>query len=103
MNQCNVCGLNVPKHDSSIELGLLTGELDKDQPWRFVYRDKHIKCSPSRAQRIIHPAYPQVFDDREPFDIRLWDEESKNKSVKIYTDAWVKLQEAENPSWKEDK
>ena len=103
MNQCNVCGLNVPKHDSSIELGLLTGELDKVAPNRFVYRDKHIKCSPSRAQRIIHAKYPRVFDERESFDIRLWDEESKNKWVKIYTDAWVKLQEAENPSWKGDK
>jgi hypothetical protein len=93
----------VPKHDSSIELGLLTGELDKEAPNRFVHQDKHIGCSPSRAQRIIHPAYPQVFDDRESFDIRLWSEEDRAKWTKVYTEAWVKLQEAENPSWKEDK
>ena len=97
---CNVCGNHVEQHESAIELGILTGELQSKGASRFVYRDKHIGCSPSRAQRIIHPRYPRVIDDREQFDIRLWSEEDRAKWTKVYTEAWVRLQEKHNPSWK---
>ena len=87
------------KWDSQVHLGLETGELDKNGIYKHFIYDKHIKCSPSRAQRIIHPAYPQVFDDRESFDMRLWTEEKRDKFVKMYTYAWVRLQEKYNPNW----
>ena len=89
---CSVCGEHVDRYNSAIGLGIETGELDGDKPNRFVLKDKHIRCSPSRAQRIIHPDYPQVIDDRPAFDIRLWDKPKRDKWVKVYTDAWVRLQ-----------
>jgi hypothetical protein len=63
---------------------------------------KHIKCSPSRAQRIIHPAFPPVVDSRSQFDMRrgdnVWTNEMREKWIKVYTEAWVRLQEKYNPS-----
>ena len=94
---CNVCGGRVEQHDSAIELAIETGELKGEQPNRFVLMDKHIRCSPSRAQRIIHPEYPQVIDDRPSFDIRTWSSERREHWCKVYTDAWVRLQEKHKP------
>ena len=99
--ECITCGEHIAEYDSSVELAVLTGELDSKS--RILVRDKCIKCSPSRAQRIIHPQYAQVFDDRPTYDMRLWDEGKRSKWVKIYTDAWVKLQEKHNPNWKDVK
>ena len=80
-----------------------TVELKKDSACRHFIRDKHIKCSPSRAQRIIHPQFPTVVDNRPQFDIRrglgCWTNEDREKWIKIYTEAWVRLQEKYNPNW----
>jgi hypothetical protein len=32
--------------------------------------------------------------------MRLWDKAKRDKWVKVYTDAWVRLQEKHNPEWK---
>jgi hypothetical protein len=104
---CRVCGEHVEEYDSAIEFGVLTGELDgvegadcRAKPIRFIMRDKHIRCSPSRAQRIMCDEFPQVVDDRPEFDMRLWDKAKRDKWVKVYTDAWIRLQERHNPEWK---
>ena len=61
--KCEVCGEVIQgKWDSQVYLGMETGELDKSGIHRWLIYDKHIKCSPSRAQRIVHPKYP----------VRLW-------------------------------
>jgi len=104
--KCEVCDEIIQgKWDSQVYLGMETGELDKDGMHRWLIYDKHIKCSPSRAQRIIHPAFPPVVDSRPQFDMRRglrWTNEDREKWIKVYTEAWVKLQEKYNPSWVTD-
>ena len=103
--KCEVCGEIIEgKWDSQVYLGMETGELSASGIHRWLIYDKHIKCSPSRAQRIVHPRYPKVVDGREQFDWRPeadndWTDEMRVKWKKIYTEAWVKLQEMYNPNW----
>ena len=101
--ECHECGeLIEGKWDSQVYLGMETGELDKSGIHRWLIYDKHIKCSPSRAQRIIHPDFPPVVDNRPQYDMRRglrWTNEDREKWIKVYTEAWVKLQEKYNPNW----
>jgi len=103
--ECEVCGEIIEgKWDSQVYLGMETGELSTDSIHRWLIYDKHIKCSPSRAQRIVHPKYPTVVDERPQFDWRpeannAWTEQKRNEFRELYTDAWVRLQERYNPSW----
>jgi len=94
---CSVCNTPVNKWDSAIELGIETGELDAN-PSGFVIQDKHTRCSPSRAQRIKHPDFPPVIDERPAFDIRLWKDAGKREHfIKCYTEAWMRVQNNHNP------
>jgi hypothetical protein len=103
--ECYECGeLIEGKWDSQVYLGMETGELDKSGIHRWLIYDKHIKCSPSRAQRIVHPKFPRVIDTREQFDWRpeadnIWTDEMRVKYKKLYTDSWVSLQKKYNPNW----
>ena len=103
--ECHECGeLIEGKWDSQVYLGMETGELDKSGIHRWLIYDKHIKCSPSRAQRIVHPKFPRVIDTREQFDWRpeaenTWTDEMRVKYKKLYTDSWVSLQKKYNPNW----
>ena len=103
--ECEVCGKIIEgKWDSQVYLGMETGELAKSGIHRWLIYDKHIKCSPSRAQRIVHPKYPVVVDERPQFDWRpeadnTWTDEMRKKWKEVYTDAWVRLQEKYNPNW----
>ena len=103
--ECEVCGEIIEgKWDSQVYLGMETGELSTDSIHRWLIYDKHIKCSPSRAQRIVHPEYPAVVDERPQFDWRpeannAWTEQKRNEFRELYTDAWVRLQEKYNPNW----
>ena len=103
--ECEVCGETIEgKWDSQVYLGMETGELLRSSIHRWLIYDKHIKCSPSRAQRIVHPKYPMVIDDRLQYDWRpeannAWTDEKRKKYKKLYTDSWVKLQERYNPNW----
>ena len=103
--ECEVCGEIIEgKWDSQVYLGMETGELSRDSIHRWLIYDKHIKCSPSRAQRIVHPKYPKVVDERPQFDWRpeannAWTEQKRNEFRELYTDAWVRLQERYNPNW----
>ena len=103
--KCEVCGEVIRgKWDSQVYLGMETGELDKSGIHRWLIYDKHIKCSPSRAQRTVHPKYPTVVDERQQFDWRpeanyTWTDEMRVKYKKLYTDSWVSLQKKYNPNW----
>ena len=105
--KCEVCDeLIKGKWDSQVYLGMETGELDESGMHRWLIYDKHIRCSPSRAQRIIHPKFPRVIDTRQQFDWRrddnVWTDEMRAKFKKLYTDAWVSLQMRTNPRWKDN-
>ena len=103
--ECHECGeLIEGKWDSQVYLGMETGELSARGIDRWLIYDKHIKCSPSRAQRIVHPKYPTVVDERPQFDWRpeadnTWTDKMRNEYRELYTDAWVRLQERYNPNW----
>ncbi len=94
-NKCSVCGKEVDKSESALALSMLTGEFKpetRESHARFTYVDKHIRCSPSRGQRIVHPKFPPVVDERPAFDWRLWPEERRDLFKHLYTNAWVRLQ-----------
>ena len=103
--KCEVCDeLIKGKWDSQVYLGMETGELSRSGIHRWLIYDKHIKCSPSRAQRIVHPKFPTVVDDRPQYDWRpeadnTWTDEMRSKWKKVYTNAWVRLQQQYNPNW----
>ena len=98
---CHRCNAHFDPWESLLEFAVLTGEL---QPYyKFFHKDCHIRCSPSRAQHIIHDKFPAIVDDRLAFDRRLWEDRRRRKQQRIYTKAWVKLQVAFNPNWKGTK
>ena len=104
-NDCHECGKPIKgEWESQIALGIETGEIaDKPSNRLFIY-DKHIRCSPSRAQRIVHDRFPPVIDERPQFDWRpeadnAWTDEMRAKYKKLYTEAWVRLQEQTNSDW----
>jgi len=102
--ECYECGKLIEgKWDSQVYLGMETGELDKSGIHRWLIYDKHIKCSPSRAQRIVHPKYPTIVDE-SPKNVWRQDDgpredKMRMKIKKLYTDSWVSLQERYNPNW----
>jgi len=102
---CQECGEPIEGDwESQIALGIETGELsDRPSNRLFIY-DKHIRCSPSRAQRIVHPQFPPVIDERSRYDWRpeadnAWTDEDRKKYKRLYTKAWVRLQMRTNPTW----
>lgn len=91
MNKCTVCGKPIENHESAVALDVEAGFLKTFA--HFALRDKHILCSPSRAQHIVHPDFPPVVDDRETFNKWLWSEEERQKYQTRYTNAWLRLQQ----------
>ena len=106
---CQECGKPIEGDwESQIALGIETGELsDRPSNRLFIY-DKHIRCSPSRAQRSVHDKFPPVVDERPQYDWRpeadnAWDDEARAKYKKLYTRAWLNLQIRTNPIWRGTK
>ena len=105
-NDCVVCDKPIEgEWESAIALGIETGELSDTNANRMLIYDKHIRCSPSRAQRIVHDKFPPVIDERPQFDWRpeadnAWTDEGRKKYKKIYTMAWLNLQFRTNPLWR---
>jgi len=106
-NDCVVCDKPIEgEWESAIALGIETGELSDTNANRMLIYDKHIRCSPSRAQRIVHKQFPPVIDERPHYDWRpeadnTWTDEMRAKYKKLYTKAWVRLQMRTNPAWSE--
>ena len=105
-NDCVVCDKPIEgEWESAIALGIETGELSDTNANHMLIYDKHIRCTPSRAQRIVHDKFPPVIDERPQFDWRpeadnLWTDEGRKKYKKIYTRAWLNLQFRTNPLWR---
>ena len=97
---CYACGESIKgKWDSAIQLAIEMGQLEGEEKSRFFFHDKCIKCSPSRAQHIVHAKFPPVKDSREQYNKEFWDKYERSKYEKLYTSAWVCLQEKYNPNW----
>ena len=95
-NKCYVCNKQVEKHESALRLGVLAGEFPSKvtlNNLKFLgYADKHIACSPSRAQHIVHPEFPPVKDERVQYNKDFWDRSECSKYQSLYTNAWIVLQ-----------
>ena len=99
--KCYTCGEPIKgKWDSTIQLAIEMGELEGEAKSRFFFHDKCIRCSPSRAQHIVHSEFVPVKDRREQYNKYFWDKYERVKYEKLYTSAWVSLQEKYNPTWK---
>ena len=99
-DKCHACGEPIEgQWDSLIQLAIEMGELENEAKSRFFLHDKCIKCSPSRSQHIVHPSFPLVRDDREQYNKDFWDKNERAKYQKLYTNAWIRMQEKFNPTW----
>ena len=68
-NKCYTCGEPIKgKWDSTIQLAIEMGELEGEAKSRFFFHDKCIRCSPSRAQHIVHSEFVPVKDRREQYN-----------------------------------
>tara|TARA_R100000458_G_C8166907_1_gene168833 strand:+ start:283 stop:684 length:402 start_codon:yes stop_codon:yes gene_type:complete len=108
-NDCHKCGKPIRgEWESQIALAIETGEIEDKPSHRLFIYDKHIRCSPSRSQRIVHPRFPTVIDDRPQFDWRPeannhWTDEMRSHWKKVYTEAWERLQLRSNPKWENQR
>ena len=57
----------------------------------FSNSPRHIRCSPSRAQYIMHENFEPIVDDRAAWDKRLLPYPMQQAREKIWTDGWLEL------------
>jgi len=89
-NFCDTCDEFVPPHENVIRLESIRRD---NNALPFFYRRRHISCSPSRAQFIVHPNAPQygITDERPQYNkTRLPYQEMKQLETE-YTEAWIQL------------
>jgi hypothetical protein len=81
MENCYSCDKQIEgKWDSTIQLAIEMGELEGEAKSRF-----------------------SVKDDREQYNKMFWDKYERSKYEKLYTNAWIRLQERYNPKWANKK
>ncbi len=86
---CDKCLLPVNKKENLAqlyaEIGIVEALASLNSP------NRHIRCSPSRAQYIVHKDFPPVVDNRPDFDKRRQKRADRIAQEKIYTNAWLAL------------
>jgi hypothetical protein len=83
--KCDKCDQEVhPTEDMTI----IAANANRCPASVFVSHARHIRCSPSRAQFIVHPDFEPVVDDRSEYDKRLMDETERQELEKKWTAAW---------------
>src|SRR5690349_5283066 len=92
---CDKCGKPVVKREDATWLNVEAGYMNG--LGLLVYGNRHIRCSPSRAQYIVHPDFAPVIDPRPEFDKTLVPEDERREMTRRYTDAWLRLQKGEFP------
>ena len=96
---CDKCGESVQASEDVTWLEAIA----KKNASIMLHHARHILCSPSRAQYIVHDDYDAYGHDyREDYDKRLKPKETVDRLEKMWTDAWVQLQ-VESGAWKVDK
>mgnify|MGYP003645158130 CR=1 FL=1 len=92
MGMCDVCEKKVEYKDDASVIEAIA----YDKPAAaFISNPRHINCSPSRAQYIVHEDFGPIVDERESYDKRLLPEAMRRKREQLYTDAFVILQNEE--------
>jgi len=89
---CDKCGENV---DSYEDATMLEAIAYGTAPLVFGHQRRHILCSPSRAQYIVHEDFEETIDDRQAFDKRCLPEEMRKQREELWTSAWETLQKEE--------
>jgi len=89
---CDVCGNDVQKNENATHLEAIVNESPLTV---FISGSRHILCSPSRAQYIVHESFVPVVDDRQAYDKRLLPEYMRTRKEKKWTNAWVELVDEE--------
>lgn len=98
LHTCKVCGESVKFQDSVYALtAILEHKVSSPEVlvnyWRGLDKDKHIRCSPSRAQWIRDDKFPRVMDFRpDSTDARITDPEEYATAVTFFTLCWRELQ-----------
>ncbi len=93
---CNVCEKEVKPHNSANHLEAI---VMKQTVMVLLFHLHHIRCSPSRAQYIVHPQFqPPVVDDRPQLDKRLLDADERQRIETAVTNAWLVLTERDERS-----
>jgi hypothetical protein len=93
---CDKCDCEVTVQNCSITMHCIAW----DEPYAgLLSRRRCIRCSPSRAQHIVHPDFEPVVDDRSQFDKRNPEvfptEEKRMEWEKRWTAAWLICQQPE--------
>ncbi len=90
---CDTCGGEVTTKNCAITMHCIAW----DQPYIGLFaRRRCIRCSPSRAQHIVHPDFPPVVDCREQYDKRLFEsDEQRHMFERRWTAAWLVCQNEE--------
>ena len=93
---CDKCDCEVTTENCAITMSCIAW----DEPYDGLFAHRRcIRCSPSRAQHIVHPDFKPVVDDRPQFDKRnpevFLTEEKVKEFEKRWTLAWLVCQNEE--------
>lgn len=87
---CDKCGKPVAHNEDATILVAIA----MDCPTFALNYPRHIRCSPSHAQYIVHPDFPEIVDNRPEFDKRLLPEKERKVKEEKVTQAWLGLRNA---------
>ena len=95
---CHRCDCEVTTSNCAMTMDSIAW--DQPMAWNALFADRVcIRCSPSRAQHIVHPDFEPVADDRQQFDKRNPDvfptKEKLDEWEKRWTLAWLVCQNEE--------
>ena len=89
---CDVCGESViPKEDVTH----LEAIVNNNAGIVLISGARHILCSPSRGQYVVHEDFEEVLEHREAYSKWTLPDKMRIKREKKWTDAWVRLQNEE--------
>jgi len=85
---CTVCSKEVKRIDSAVHIESF---IEGHQGVLLMASARHIACSPSRAQFIVHEEFPEVIDERAQYSKFNQDasEEEIRENEAIWTNAWA--------------
>ena len=88
---CDICGESVLLKEDATHLESIVFK----SAVVLVSNPRHILCSPSRGQYVVHEDFEEVLDRREAYSKWMLPENMRLKREKQWTDAWVQLQNEE--------
>jgi len=84
--KCDKCGKEVHPRD---DMSWVKAKLHNQPAIVLFIGARHLRCSPSRSQYIVHEDFDSIVDDRPEYDKKNLPEEQRTEYEKTWTDAWV--------------